>query len=57
MGMNMDVAVEKLNICGKMQMVIQMDMNTSFPHMSSFSLSFQEKWAEFLFWHVLLKPA
>ena len=43
MGMNMDVAVEKLNICGKMQMIINFDMNTSFPHVQTLSLSFQEK--------------
>lgn len=43
MGMNMDVAVEKLHITGKMQFLLNLDMDCSFPHITSVTLSFLEK--------------
>ena len=43
MGMNLDVAIEKLNIMGKMQMVVQFDMDMPFPHVASVSIAFIEK--------------
>ncbi|ELT88133.1 hypothetical protein CAPTEDRAFT_221179 [Capitella teleta] len=43
MGMDMDAAVEKLHITGKMHFLLNMDMNCSFPHISSVTLSFLEK--------------
>ena len=43
MGMNLDVAVEKLNIMGKMQLVLQMNMDAPFPHVSLITMTFLEK--------------
>ena len=41
--MNLDVAIEKLNITGKMQMLVNLDMDMPFPHVASVSVSFIEK--------------
>ena len=43
MGMDLDVAVEKLNISGKMQLILHLNMDTPFPHISTVTVSFQEK--------------
>lgn len=39
----MDVALEKLNITGKLQLVLHLDMDTAFPHIKSVTVSFLEK--------------
>ena len=41
--MNLDVAIEKLNVTGKMQFLLHMDMDTTFPHVTSVTISFLEK--------------
>ncbi len=41
--MTLDVAIEKLNISGKMQFVTYLDMDAPFPHISSISFAFLEK--------------
>ncbi|XP_066279924.1 uncharacterized protein [Branchiostoma lanceolatum] len=43
MGANIDVAVEKLNISGKMQFVLHMDNVTKFPHIARATICFIEK--------------
>ena len=43
MGKNLLVSVEKLNITGKLQLILHMSMDTAFPHISSVTLSFVEK--------------
>jgi hypothetical protein len=42
-GTSLDVCVEKLNLSGKMQLVLNLDSSTSFPHISSVSVTFLEK--------------
>jgi len=39
-----DIAVEKLNISGKMQFIVHLDMDMTFPHISAITFSFTEKW-------------
>ncbi|KAK2187825.1 hypothetical protein NP493_153g05005 [Ridgeia piscesae] len=43
MGMNLDVAVEGLCIMGKLQLVVHLDKDTPFPHISSLTVFFLEK--------------
>ncbi|XP_035679884.1 uncharacterized protein PYUK71.03c-like isoform X8 [Branchiostoma floridae] len=43
MGANIDIAVEKLNISGKMQFVLHMDNVTKFPHIARATICFIEK--------------
>ena len=43
MGMNLDVALEKLNITGKMQFLLHLDMDMPFPHVASVTVCFLEK--------------
>ena len=43
MGMNLDMAVEQLHIAGKLQLLLHMDKDRAFPHISSVTLSFIEK--------------
>ncbi|KAK2158561.1 hypothetical protein LSH36_167g03038 [Paralvinella palmiformis] len=42
-GMVTDIAVEKLNISGKMQFIVHLDMDMTFPHISAITFSFTEK--------------
>jgi len=42
-GMTVDVALEKLNMSGVIQLTVSMDRDSAFPHVSSASLSFVEK--------------
>ena len=41
--MYLDVAVEKLNVTGKMQVIVNFNMDSPFPHISAISVSFLEK--------------
>lgn len=39
----LDIAVEKLNLSGLMQVIVRLDMDAPFPHIASASVSFLEK--------------
>ena len=41
--MAVDLAVEKLNISGKMQIIVHLDMDMTFPHVTAVTVSFMEK--------------
>jgi len=43
LGMTLDVAVEKLNLAGQMQIILNMNMDCPFPHVSDATFSFIEK--------------
>ncbi|KAL0269628.1 UNVERIFIED_CONTAM: hypothetical protein PYX00_007297 [Menopon gallinae] len=42
-GMDLDIALEKLNICGKLDIVLSVDMDSPFPHVTDVSVMFLEK--------------
>ncbi|KAK6635343.1 hypothetical protein RUM44_000594 [Polyplax serrata] len=42
-GMHLDVAMEKLNVCGKLEVLLTVDMEASFPHVTEVSVMFIEK--------------
>ncbi|XP_063216806.1 extended synaptotagmin-2-like [Bacillus rossius redtenbacheri] len=42
-GVDLDVAVEKLNVCGKMYMMLTFNMDAPFPHITHLSFAFLEK--------------
>jgi len=47
--LTVDVAVEKLRLDGTLQLTIALDWDSAFPHVSSASVSFTEKY-EILPW-------
>ena len=51
--MNLDVAVEKLYVMGKLQLVIHLDKDTPFPHVSAMTILFLEKLVIFLYGNYL----
>uniref|UniRef100_T1JGR7 C2 domain-containing protein n=1 Tax=Strigamia maritima TaxID=126957 RepID=T1JGR7_STRMM len=42
-GMDLDIAIEKLNINGKLSLTLNLNMDSSFPHVTKASFSFLEK--------------
>ena len=42
-GMSVDVALEKLNMSGVIQLIVTLNQDTAFPHVLSASLSFVKK--------------
>lgn len=42
-GVDLDVAMEKLNLCGKLDITLTVDMDSPFPHITDVTIMFTEK--------------